>query len=306
MNVLRLSLAVIALSIAFAQTTNARGDSLPKEVLLMPDIGEYLWLVEEYMATAWYGQYFETGALTSRDIYAGFGDVDGDGLDNLVFLVDHKTACTDQSCDVFVFTADVQNPTVNSPCNWLFASTSQSDVKRSLYERFVVVNGQTITLKGWPSALAAKIEGEDWGDYFERLYDTSFESDEILLSHVRIGTYDLNGDGQDEVFIYVVSPPICGRDECGGATLELSPSEDGSKPAWRWIGELNSLDPAMHIVLENEAYVWPGRTMRVIDETVDGYASLCSRSSYLRWNGETYDIRFYVPDYEAEQLGCPD
>ena len=306
MNVLRSSLAVIALSIAFAQTTNARGDRLPKEVLLMPDIGEYLWLVEEYMATAWFGQYFETGALTSRDIFAGFGDVDGDGLDNLVFLVDHETVCTDQRCDVFVFSADVQNPTVNSPCNWLFVSSSRSDVKRSLYERFVVVNGQTVTLKGWPSALAAKIEGEDWSNYFERLYDTTFESDEILLSHVRIGTYDLNGDGQDEIFIYVVSPPICGRDECGGAILELSPSEDGSKPAWRWIGELNSLDPAMHIVLENEAYVWPGRTMRVIDETVDGYASLCSRGSYLRWNGEIYDIRFYVPDYEAEQLGCPD
>lgn len=284
---------------------STRGDGLPKEVVLMPEIGEYLWLVEEYMATAWYGRYYETGALTSRRFYEALADVDGDGTDNLIILIDHNATCERGECEVFVFSPDPDdNQNTDDPLNWHLIERKQVPVKRSLTERFVMFDDRTVLLPRQWAVLNPLLDGLDRFDYFAKTLDLPFKSDEILLSHVRVGTYDVNGDGRKEVFIYVVSPP-CEREECGGAILELLPSEDGALEEWRWIGELTALGPAMNFLSRRVAFVWPGRVMRVIDETVDGYSSLCSSRSYLRWNGETYDIDFSLSREERGELGCP-
>ncbi len=273
-----IALMMSVLTLSAPVLPHARADGLSDEVLLMPDIGEYLWLVEEYMETAWFGRYFETGALTGRDFYGGFANIDEDGLDELFILVDHKIACHDSTCDLFIFEIDAAIPSLATPCNWRLVEATQAGTKRSLYERFATVDQQTIVLTQLPPTFAARLERRDWFTYFDGVYGTSVDWDEILLSHVRVGTHDVNVDGQDEVFIYVVSPPICGRDECGGAILELSPSEDGSKPDWRWIGELNSLDPADNILMDREAHYTPGRTIRIVEGAeIDGYATLCTR-----------------------------
>ena len=298
-----IAIAVLVIGIDLKGT---HGDGLPKQVVLLPEIGAYLWLVEEYMATAWYGSFYETGALTVRQFYEALADVDSDGVEELIIMVDHDAACEWGTCDVFIFAPENDDDLASTEAsNWRLMDRLAMPVKRSLRERFVTFGDQTVTLQREWAVLNLRLEGMDQFDYFAEVLGLPFKVDEILLSHVRVGTYDVNGDGREEVFIYVVSPPICESDECGGAVLELLPSEDGSLTDWRWIGELTALDPAMHLISRRDAFVWPGRTMRVIDETVDGYASLCSSRSYLRWNGDTYDIDFGLSREESEALGCP-
>ena len=291
-------LLLFALLTLTPDTTEARNDGLADEVLLTPRIGEYLWLVEAYMATAWFGRYFETGALTTRDFFGGFVDVDRDGVDELLILVDHKIACEDRICDLFIFETDGEPANLRSPCNWNLAERTKTETERSLYERFALAGQRIIVLERLPLEFLGQLKGLDWFDYFASVYDMPVEWDEILLGDVRVGTYDVNGDGRDEVFIYIVSPAICGRDECGGAILEVIPHADGSQPGWRWIGELNSLDPALDTVAQYEGYDTPRRAIRVLDSAVDGYATLCTRDNQLRWNGEAYEIDF--------GQGCPD
>ena len=298
-------LTATILVLAGAPLQPVHGGERPKEVRLVPRIGPYLWLVEEYMPTAWFGRYFETGALVSRDIWLVVADI-GDGATNkIVVLVDHPIACDGDRCDVFVFAPDFDDQDFDGPSYWHLIKYRRVQVKRSLQERFVVWNDRTIWFPNNWTVVQTRLNNMPLFDFVADVYGTPVDWDEILLSHVRVGTYDLNDDGVDEVFIYVVSPPICGRDECGGAILQLLPSENGSRPGWRWIGELHSLDPATSLRVGDDISSWPGRTMRVIDETVEGYHSLCSRGSYLRWNGDSYDIDFSMSRDEAAALGCP-
>ena len=101
-------------------------------VYLMPDIGDYLWLVEAYMPTSYFGRYFATGALVEGDFFAGFADLDGDGSDELLVAVDHPTACDGDVCDLFTFALDPEGPDLYAPCNWLLADRSRTPIRRSL------------------------------------------------------------------------------------------------------------------------------------------------------------------------------
>jgi hypothetical protein len=78
----------------------------------------------------------------------------------------------------------------------------------------------------------------------------------------------------------------------------MTPHPDGVTPSWRWIGELNSLDPAPDIVAEYQGYDTTGRAIRILDAGLDGYRTLCTSDNQLRWNGDVYEIDFGP--------GCPD
>jgi hypothetical protein len=216
-------LPLLAVLILMPVAEAARSDGKSDEILLTPRVGGYLWLVEEYMATAWFGRYFETGALTTRDFFGAFADIDSDGVDDLLVLADHKIACNDRHCDLFVFRSGEEPLSLSSPCNWNLAQRTKTETTRSLYERFVSAGQRTIVLAPLHLEFAGQLEGLDWFDYFASVYDMTVDWDEILLDHVRVGTHDVNGDGREEVFIYVVSPAVCGRDAWGGAILELTP-----------------------------------------------------------------------------------
>jgi len=271
-------------------------------VYLMPDIGDYLWLVEAYMPTSHYGEEFATGALIEPDFYAGFADIDDDGVDELLVAVDHPIACEGDMCDLFTFASAAAEPDFAVPCSWRLADRTRVLIKRSLYERFVTVAGETVVMSELSrpydprsdGSFNGLFDGKDWRDYFATIYGTPIEWGEIRLSDIRVGTYDLNGDGRDEIFVYAVSPAMCGRDECGGAILELLPAEEGAKPGWRWIGELSYLDIADHFIIGEDFSSSPARRVKVLNEVIDGFPSLCTRLSHLSWNGETYDNSFAI------------
>jgi hypothetical protein len=257
-------------------------------VYLMPDIGDYLWLVEAYMPTSPFGRYFETGALIEGDFFAGFADLDDDGSDELLVAVDHPTTCDGDECDLFTFNLDPEGPNLYVPCNWLLADRSKTLIKRSLYERFVTVAGKTVVMADLSipyndrrtGVFDGVFDGKPWRAYFSEIYGTPIEWDDIRL----------NGDGRDEVFIYVVKPSMCLRDECGGAILELLPGEDGAEPGWRWIGQLDHLYVVDNYIIGENISSYPARRVKVTNKVVDGYPSLCTRMSHLTWNGETYDF----------------
>ncbi len=292
--------AVAAMATAFALLGPHRDLSAADYIYLTPDIGDYLWLVDEYMPTSRYGKNFATGALVDADFFGGFADLDGDGVDELLITIDHPIACDGDLCDLFIFTFDWEMTSLSVPCNWLSADRSRTLIRRSMYERFAVVAERTVVMteisnaftRSPPSKFEGRFDGRLWYDFFVEMYDTTIEWNEIRLSDIRLGTYDVNGDGRDEVFIYAVSPAMCGRDECGGAILELLPTEVGSTPGWRWIGELLGLDVADNLIIGEDISSSPARRMKVLNKVIDGYHSLCSRRSSLSWNGETYDISF--------------
>jgi hypothetical protein len=293
--------ALAALATVCALLNPGRPANASDYVYLMPDIGDYLWLVEAYMPTSFFGKYFETGALVEGDFFAGFADLDGDGSDELLVAVDHPTACGGNVCDLFTFALDPEGPDLYAPCNWLLADRSRTPIRRSLYERFVTVSGKTAVMTDLSipfnnertGVFDGVFDGKPWRDYFAAVYGTPIEWDDIRLSDIRVAAHDLNGDGRDEeVFIYVVKPSMCGRDECGGAILELLPHEDGSEPGWRWIGELANLYVADDYIIGENISSSPARRVKVTNTVIDGYPSLCTRLSHLSWNGETYDIFF--------------
>ncbi len=267
-------------------------------IYLTPDIGEHLWLVEEYMPTSSYGDEFATGALIEVDFFGGFADLDGDGVDELLIAVDHPIACDEDMCDVFTFKVDGQRQSLAAPCNWLPAERTRTPIKRSMFERFVETAEHTVVLTNITQpyhhlsigAFDGRFDGQRWKEYFAAIYDTPVERDEIRLSDIRVGTYDLNGDGRDEVFIYAVSPSMCGFDECGGAILELLPVEEGGRPGWRWIGDLLGLYVADNLIIGDDISSHPARRIKVLNKVIDGYPSLCTRQFHLSWNGETYDL----------------
>ena len=267
-------------------------------IYLTPDIGEYLWLVEEYMPTSSYGDGFATGALIERDFYGGFADLDGDSVDELLIAVDHPLACDRDMCDVFIFRVDWQRQSLTAPCNWLPAEQTRMPIKRSMFERFVEIAEHSVVLSNITQpddplsfgTFDGRFDGQRWKDYFAAIYETPIERDEIRLSDIRVGTYDLNGDGRDEVFIYAVSHSMCWRDECGGAILEILPGDDGSKPSWRSIGELFGLYVADNLIFGEDISSYPARRIKVLNKVIDGYPSLCTRRSHLSWNGNTYDF----------------
>jgi hypothetical protein len=57
--------ALAALATLCALLGPGRAANASDYVYLMPDIGDYLWLVEAYMPTSPFGRYFATGATKS-------------------------------------------------------------------------------------------------------------------------------------------------------------------------------------------------------------------------------------------------
>jgi len=168
--------ALAALATLGALLGPGRAAAVSDFVYLMPDIGDYLWLVEDYMPTSFFGRYFEMGALIEGDFFAGFADIDGDGSDELLVAVDHPTTCDGDQCDLFTFTLDPAGPDLYVPCNWLLADHSRTLIKRSLYERFVTVAGKTVVMADLSipfndrrtGVFDGVFEGKPWRTYFLR------------------------------------------------------------------------------------------------------------------------------------------
>ncbi len=301
---------ILSALIPVAHPVAADDDNQAHEILIVPFLGEHFSLVEAFLQTSPEGRHFNNPDLTAKSFFAGFADVDGDEIKDLLVLVDHDTTCDGDLCDLFVFSPVVKDRSMDAPCDWSLVEKTRTTFTTSLYERFITSAEQSVTMTNipWPF-WGCRFNGAEWTEYFRWEYDTYIVPFDTVLSDIRVGTYDVNGDGRDEVFIYIISLPICDSFACRGAILEVEPPEDGEPPAWRKIGELSFLDPILDADGEEEAYLMPGSSLHVINETVDGYVSLCSSKMLLRWNGEAYDHQVYYKREdlltEARALGCP-
>ena len=290
----------------------ADDDKEANEILIVPFLGEHFSLVEAFLRTSPEGRHFNTPDLTAKSFFAGFTDVDGDEIKDLLILVDHDTTCEGTLCDLFVFSPVVSDRRMDAPCDWTLVEKTKTSITSTFYERFITNAGQSVAMTNLPWPFwGCRFNGAEWTDYFRWEYDTFILPFDTVLRDVRIGVYDLNGDDRDEIFIYIVSLPVCDTFACRGAILDVEPTEDGEAPAWRKIGDLGFLDPILDPAEgdDEETYLMPGSSLHVIDEVIDGYVSLCSSKMLLRWNGEAYDHQVYYKREdlltEARALGCP-
>ena len=296
---------VLAWIVATMAISTAWGDDLPHDIDLLPYIGDHYLLVDDYLRSSRFAWEYDTGAVTGADIFGAFADFDGDGIDDLIWLVDHEVACNGDECDLFVFAPVEAGTEEPVPVDWVFVKRMRVAIERAMFERFAIVGDHIYRLvlrkpevAAWTEATGGKL------GYAAQVYDRPDASGRVTLHDVRIGTYDVNGDGRDEVFVYIDSPDTCYRGDCGGDILEVWPGDEGSPPAWRSIGRLSHLLPNLGIVFSSLSQSYPARFLRAVDESVDGYVTLCAATSALRWEGGSYEPIYVQPD-EARNLGCP-
>ncbi len=288
------------------------GEDKIENVLITPFIGDYLWLAEAYLISEGpFGSYL--GAVTDSDVFGGFADADGDGLEDLLIVVDHDITCERTLCDFLVFAPVVEDRQLNAACDWRLVDDRRRNIVRGLYERFAIVGDIAVPLTRLPSEMQCTLNGRDWQGYLHSIYDSAhyIKSEKLhraALSDLRLGAYDLNGDGQDEVFIYIPSNNCpCGWES--GHVIEIEKGADGSSPTWKRIGRLEYFDPVLTSIDSEPTFLAPSATLHVTDEVIDGYRSLCSSRMILRWDGEAYVLSVYINSdtllQEVRALGCP-
>ena len=289
----------------------ASAEDRPQDIVLSPFIGDYYWLVEAYLRVE--GDFTTyLGPITSMDIFGGFTDVDGDGRDEFLAVVDNKLTCDGSVCDFFIFAPVVHGRDVETPCDWQLVDDRPKPVARGLYERFVTVDGQSVALASLAAGMPCTLNGIEWEDYFHFVYDTahytgSEKIHEHTLNDIRLGTYDINDDGEEEVFVYItpVQCPLCSG---WGHVFEIIRDTDGAIVDWRSRGKFGSLDPVPTTIGGDPTFLAPSATIHVTGEIVDGHRSLCTSNSILRWNGKAYEPHVFLyleaVREEARALGC--
>ena len=307
-----LILALLTALTSAATSLAADDEALDGDILITPFIGERISLVEAFLrAKGSYRSYL--GAVAADNLFGGFADVDGDGRKDIVVVVDNDLACDESGCDAFVFAPIVANRSIDAACDWRLVDDRRKPLTRGLYERFVTLGDKLVALTQLPAEVKCRLDGMDWEDFFHLIYNTDFylPSEKLhhrSLSDVRVGTYDVNGDGRDEVFIFIAPFPCLG---CmgQGAIIETAPQMDGSRPEWHRIGKFDEPDIALTTRDGEPTFLAPSAVLRPIDETIDGYRTLCSSTTILRWTGETYVQHVYTNSdsllEEARSLGCP-
>jgi hypothetical protein len=321
--VIRLALALIVSALVLTGTrvswsaalqsdTKAVSDA-PSDIVLTPFVGEYYWLVEAYLRIKGdFGSYL--GPIAEPDIFGGFADADGDGREDFLVVVDNELTCDENVCDFFVFAPVVKDRSVDKPCDWQLVDDRPKPITRGLYERFVTAGDQSVALTTLPSEMPCTLNGEEWRDYFHFVYDTEYytisEMDHhFALTDIRLGTYDVNDDGQDEIFIYIV-PEHCPRCARWGHVIEIILGADGSVSDWRIRGGFGGLEPVLTSIDAGPTFLAPSAKLRVTGEIIDGHRSLCTSHSIVRWDGKAYvsHIYTYIETLrdEARALGCPE
>ena len=217
--------------VCFAATvciSYAKGDNQPQEINLLPYIGDHYLLVDDYLRSSRFAGNYKTGAVTGADIFGAFADLDGDGTENLIWVVDHEAACDGDHCDLFIFASDETDVPADDRIDWTFVERIRVPIERAMFERFAFVDDKVYRLLLRKPEVAAWTEGNGGKlDYAEQVYGKPVAGGRVDLSDVRVGTHDVNHDGRDEVFIYIVSPDTCYLGECGGDILEVLPGVDG-------------------------------------------------------------------------------
>jgi hypothetical protein len=312
--VIRHALAALlsAFVLAGAQVSAAPADDQPQDIVLTPFIGDYYWLVEAYLRIE--GDFTSyLGPVTEIDIFGGFADADGDGREDFLVVVDNELTCDENVCDFFMFVPVVKDQSVDTLCDWQLVDDRPKPITRGLYERFVTVGDQSVALTNLPAEMPCTLNGDEWHTFFHFVYDTehyiySEKIHYVALTDIRLGTYDVDDDGQDEVFVYIA--PNCPRCKGWGHVIEIIRGADGSVSDWRRRGGFGSLDPILTSIDARPAFLAPSAKLRVTDEIIEGHRSLCTSRSILRWNGKAYESRVYIYIEalleEARALGCPD
>jgi len=288
------------LALAAAHLSMASAEDQPQDIVLLPYIGDHYLLVDDYLRSSRFGRMYDTEGVTGADIFGAFADFDGDGVDDLVFLVDHKLACDEggEMCDLFVFRPVDTAPGDGVPSDWEFVKSLRIPVKRAMFERFAFVDDRIFSLvvrkpdlDAWTEATGGKL------GYAGEVYGVPTLGGTLELSDVRLGTRDVDHDGQDEVFIYIVSADVCYTGECGGDILKLLPGGDGPVPAWQSIGRLQFLDIYENIVFAARNS-HPARYLRATGRQVEGHDVLCGHNFVMHWSGDAYvvDPRVYCRD----------
>ena len=292
-------LSVLALTTTYASAASA-DEQLRLDIELLPYIGDHYLLVDDYLRSSRFGWMYDTGAITGADVFGTFADVDGDGMDDLIWLVDYSLACDDngERCDLLVFRPVGTASGDGVPSDWEFVEALRVPVKRAMYERFALLSDRVIRLDAsnpdihaWPSEPGGVL------NFAKKVYGVPALGSKVELSDVRLGTHDVDHDGQDEVFIYIVSADVCYNGECGGDILKLLPGADGSAPAWRSIGRLPMLDVAEHLLFD-ALHFHPARYLRTTGRQVEGHDVLCGHNFVMHWSGDAYvvDSRVYCRD----------
>jgi hypothetical protein len=256
--------------------------------------------VDDYLRSSRFGWRYDVEAATGVDIFGAFADFDGDGVDDLIYLVDHELACDadGESCDLFVFKPVDTGNSDKVPSDWEFVEALRVPVKRAMFERFAFVDDRIFRLaEGEPEIDAWTSVPGGIFDFAEKTFGVPIFNGTVGLSDVRLATHDVDHDGQDEVFIYIVSADVCYTGECGGDILKLLPGGDGTAPAWRSIGRLQSLDVYEHMVFAARNS-HPARYLRATGRQVEGHDVLCGHYFVMHWSGDAYvyDSRVYCRD----------
>ncbi len=117
--------------------------------------------------------------VSDVDFYGGFADVNGDGRDDLLILVEHERTCNEDVCDFFVFELVVENRQIKNDCDWQLVDDNRRPVRRTPSDRFLTVGNRTVLLEPLPDDMACTLNHRTWRDYFLSTYrrDPNFESE---------------------------------------------------------------------------------------------------------------------------------
>ena len=126
-------------------------------------------------------------------------------------------------------------------------------------------------------ALVEEFLSLNWPEYYRP--EMAIEGvPEITLDDVHVGRYDLNGDGQAELFLHIRNAHLCGTAGCSSYMFERK--EDG----WTKISGMTG-----------------GRSTDIWTNPKTGYKTVCDDDEGIRWTGQGYE---YLGEDEAIEVGA--